>query len=214
MNTVRGGHEHQDGRRLWLVRHGETVGGSSERYFGSTDIALSALGREQVERLAPRLGSCAFAALVHSPLSRAVDSARILCERLAAPPGIVEVEDDLREVDFGDLEGLTRGEIEARFPGFFDDWRAGRTHGYPGGESSAGFRARVAAGIDRALARHPAGDVCVVAHRGVIKSVLVHLLGLSWAQVRPWSLDLGSASILVHAEGDRWTLDRYNLIGG
>lgn len=208
-----GGHEHREGRRLWLVRHGETTGGSSLRYYGSTDIPLSDVGRAQVARLSDHLRACRFAALVHSPLARATESARILLGSFTTTPAAVESEEDLREVDFGALEGLTAVEIEQRFPGFWAEWRAGAKTSYPDGETNDSFRERVGRGVDAALSRHPEGDLCVVAHRGVVKAILVHLVGLEWAHVRPWSLDLGSVTVLVETGGGRWTLERYNLIG-
>ena len=196
-----------------MVRHGETTGGSSLRYYGSTDIPLSDVGRAQIARLSDLLRSCRFAALVHSPLARATESARILLGSFATAPAAVESEEDLREVDFGALEGLTAVEIEQRFPGFWADWRAGTKTSYPEGEANDSFRGRVGRGVDAALARHLEGDLCVVAHRGVVKAILVHLLGLEWAHVRPWSLDLGSVTVLVETGGGHWTLERYNLIG-
>ena len=211
--AVRGGHEHQDGRRLWFVRHGETTGGSSQRYYGATDVPLSELGRMQVGRLRRIVEAWHLRALVHSPLSRAGESARIVAGLIETPPDEILSLEALREVDFGRLEGLDQKEIEAAYPGFFADWRAGRAQGYPGGETSEGFRRRIGAGIDDALARFPEGDLAFVVHRGVIKAALVHLIGLEWSQVRPWSLDLGSVTGLVALREGGWTLDRYNWIG-
>lgn len=210
-SAVRGGHEHRDGRRLWLIRHGETTGSSSIRYYGATDVPLSDLGREQMARLRPLLRTQRFAAIVHSPLCRAAESARIAHSLLDDPPPLVEVEPDLREVDFGALEGRTAAEIAAELPDFHARWQAGDIAAYPGGENVLGFRSRVAAAIDAVLARHPTGDLCIVVHRGVVKNALVHLLGLPPDLVRAWSLDLGSATVLV-AERSRFVLDRYNLI--
>jgi broad specificity phosphatase PhoE len=209
--AVPGGHEHQAGRRLWLIRHGETTGNSSVRYYGATDVPLSDLGRDQVRRLGPLVRAQRFGALVHSPLARAVESARIVLAALAAAPARIEAEELLREVDFGELEGKTAEEIAVEMPDFYADWRAGRIDAYPGGDSIEGFRRRVGEGVDRVLERHPAGDLCIVAHRGVVKNALVHLLGLPWDAVRTWSLDLGSATVLVEA-GGRFVLDRYNLV--
>lgn len=212
LQTARqGGHEHEGGRRIWLIRHGETTGNSSVRYYGATDVPLSDLGRHQVGRLAPLLAEQRFAALVHSPLSRAEESARIVLGALRHAPDRVEHEAGLREVDFGELEGLTSSEIAVDMPEFHARWQRGEIDGYPGGETIAGFRARVAAGIDAVLARHPEGDLCVVAHRGIVKNAVVHLLGLPWQLVRTWCLDLGSATVVVQTERG-FVLDRYNLV--
>ncbi|MCK5943216.1 MAG: histidine phosphatase family protein, partial [Planctomycetes bacterium] len=69
-------------RRLWLVRHGETEGQSSIRYHGSNDVPLSDAGREQIRALLPLLEGVAFERVVHSPLSRAAESAALLRDGL------------------------------------------------------------------------------------------------------------------------------------
>lgn len=178
------------------MRHGETAGESSIRYHGRTDVPLSELGRAQVRVLAPRLAGHAFAAVVHSPLSRAAESAAILLPQLAARPAVVEVEEAFREVDFGALEGMTEGEIAAAMPDWHRAWRQGETDGYPGGETLAAFGARVARGCEAMLRRHARGDLLVVVHRGVIKRMLAHWLRLEDAEVRAMPLDLTSVTVV------------------
>jgi len=73
--------------RIVLVRHGETVGQSSIRYFGATDVALSQRGREQMREAALALPGNAFPLVVSSPLSRAWESARIVAPRGSSLPG-------------------------------------------------------------------------------------------------------------------------------
>lgn len=156
-------------RRLHLVRHGETAGESSIRYFGRTDVPLSDLGRRQMAALARAVAPLHAHAIVHSPLQRAAESARILAEGLAlscAP----EAEDAFREIDFGAFEGLTREEIARRDPVWFAVWQRGEHERFPGGEAIADFAARVRAGLQAVLAR-TRGDVLVVAHRGVIRQI-------------------------------------------
>ena len=73
-------------RRIVMVRHGETEGESSIRFFGRTDVPLSALGREQARRLAGLVQHVGFSAVVHSPLARARESAEIVTALLDQPP--------------------------------------------------------------------------------------------------------------------------------
>ncbi len=164
-----------NGRRLLhLVRHGETVGQSSIRFWGSTDVALSDDGRRQVaglgEVVARTLGTLRVAVVVHSPLVRASESARILGETLRLIGLPWHVEPDFAEIDFGAFEGLTAEEIRVRDPRWHAEWQARRHAGFPEGETLAGFDARVRTGFERALARTD-GDILVVAHRGVIRRI-------------------------------------------
>jgi uncharacterized phosphatase len=157
-------------RLLHLVRHGETEGQSSVRFWGSTDVALSDLGRRQVRALAATIAPLRADVIVHSPLSRAVESAALLAEELGlhALPRVVEPA--FAEIDFGRIEGLTREEIAAQHPEWFATWQRGQHDGFPGGETLAGFAARVRGGLQRVLAQSH-GDVLIVVHRGVIRRI-------------------------------------------
>jgi len=181
-------------RRIYLVRHGETVGESSIRYHGRNDVPLSDSGREQIRRLVPLLAGREFAAVLHSPLSRAAESAEMLVAGLELPPALVEAVPGFTEIDFGDNEGLTAEEIESARPDWYRAWRNGQVNGFPGGDTFAGFAARVAAAWDDVLARHPSGDLLVVAHRGTIKRAVLRALG-STDESRG-NADLGSLTVL------------------
>jgi broad specificity phosphatase PhoE len=198
--------------RVWLVlvRHGETVGNSSIRYYGRTDLALSEAGRRQMraarEWLAVRHGVSRFAPVFTSPLVRAAEGARLIGgEDVAAV-----VIDEFAEVDFGLFEGLTAEEIAARYPEEFRRWNTNRLAAdfvSPGGESRIAFAERVARGTARMLARwnearrqgcgRAPDAALIVAHRGVIRAVVQRLAGV----VEP-QLDLGSIHILER-DGDR-----------
>jgi broad specificity phosphatase PhoE len=197
--------------RLVLLRHGETVGHSSIRYYGRTDVALSDLGRRQMraarEWLATRDGASGFAPVFTSPLVRATEAARIIAGRDAAAIAIEE----FAEVDFGLFEGLTGEEIAARYPEEFRRWNANRLGPdfvYPEGESRAEFVARVTRGTTKMLALWQAlwqdaraggrsgSNALIVAHRGVIRAVVRQLTG-----VLELHIDLGSIHVLEHEPG-------------
>lgn len=197
-------------RSLFLVRHGETTGESSVRYHGRNDVPLSELGRAQIQGQVGFLAPRHFAALIHSPLSRAREAAEILRAGLLRPPDVVEEAPDLTEVHFGAMEGLTEAEIAAELPDFFRRWKAGDADGYPEGETFAGFRARIAGAFDGLLARHPAGDLLVVCHKGVIKIGMQRLLGLSQEATARLHPDLGSIAVL--SLGPEPRLKHFNLL--
>lgn len=183
-----------------MVRHGETAGRSSVRYYGRTDLPLSDEGRDQMRAAARFLQEVPFAAVFSSPLSRAAEGARII-----AGDGrpILELAEFV-EVNFGDFEGLTREEICQRFPDEFERWqRSSLEEGYryPGGESRAAFNSRVRFGMERMFALWRGGgtslDGCalLVAHRGVIRTVIKSLV------IAEPAIELGSIHVLQFDAG-------------
>lgn len=187
-------------QRIVLVRHGETVGQSSIRYYGATDIALSGLGRDQAARAREVIGERIFDCVVASPLERAWKTASII-----SPGARIRLEAGFREIDFGYWEGLTREEIEARDPASHAEWqRRGIEYDFPGGERRNDFRARVNAGLDRVLAL-PVRSVLLVAHKGIVRTAVERL---SEADLDTEHPELGDAYELVRAASGGWSLDR------
>src|SRR5947208_3329752 len=92
--------------QVYLFRHGETEWSKSLRHTGRTDLPLTEEGRRRAVELGKRVRGHAFALVLTSPLSRAVETCR-----LAAPEGPVEVSEDLQEWDYGEYEGRTTTEI-------------------------------------------------------------------------------------------------------
>ncbi len=185
-------------RRIVLLRHGNTVGNSRERFHGSGDVTLSDEGREQVRAAGRRLATEVFERIASSPLRRAWQSAALLS---AGTPVLLVPE--FREIDFGRWEGFTAEEIEAQDPVLYRAWREGAADfEFPGGERRGAFRERVVKGLDT-LAHCGAGAVLVVTHRGVIRAVANHLLGAPLATPP----ELGDI-VSFTRDGDRWFLGR------
>ena len=192
-------------RRLWLVRHGETEGQSSIRYHGANDVPLSDLGRQQIGSLIPWLQDARFAHVVHSPLSRAAESATILTNGCGLNAESLAVDARLREISFGDCEGMTRAEIDAAYPQFFADYEAGRVDAFPAGEPRSEFAARVGEAVQEWIRGSWTDDLLLVAHRGTVRHALRTLLGWPVGQVDPFAVELGSLTVLREAGG--WQLD-------
>jgi broad specificity phosphatase PhoE len=139
-------------RTLVVVRHGETVGNSSIRYFGRSDLELSELGRQQMHAarrwLRSHFGEVRLAPVIASPLRRALEGAAII----AGPDCSITQIEEFVEVDFGRFEGLTAAEIATRYPAEFERWNRDRldpSFSYPGGENRRDFTDRVTLGIER-----------------------------------------------------------------
>jgi broad specificity phosphatase PhoE len=124
---------------LWLARHGETDWSAAGKHTGRTDVPLNDAGRDAARRLAGVIGTEPFDLVLTSPLSRA----RETCE-LAGYGDRAVVDDDLREWDYGEYEGVTTAEIRSQRPGWtvFDD-------GCPGGETIEAVAARADRVIER-----------------------------------------------------------------
>jgi probable phosphoglycerate mutase len=166
--------------RLVLVRHGETAS-NRERRFQGYDVPLSAIGRQQAERVAARLGDAGPAdALYTSDLARAAETAATIAARLGQVP---VVERALRELDVGDLKGRLHREFEEEYPGGYEGWIAdGGTPRLPGpaGESLDDLVGRAVPVLMRLLARHRGERVIVVSHGLTLGVLLAHAHG--WEQ--------------------------------
>ncbi len=189
--------------RILLIRHGETEGQSSIRFHGATDVALSEAGRAQMRAAARALPDEAVRLVVASPLARAWEGARII-----RPRGPIVLESGFREIDFGRWEGLTAEEIERLDPSLYRVWREWAPgFEYPGGERRSDFRARVEAGLERVLERG-ARSMLIVAHKGVVRTIVDHLCAESLPDGEP---ALGGLVQLTLRSHGRWVAGRRSL---
>ena len=183
--------------RLILVRHGETEWNKSFRYQGHSDIHLNDNGIEQVVRVRDILAGERIDVIYSSDLSRARETAEII----ASMHDGVEICQSplLREMNFGQAEGMTFDEMKERYPGIAGDLQAWRTRSpevhLPDGESIAQLAARVARFAGKLKEHEPEETVLVVAHGGSLQVLICMLLGIGlehWFQVR-----LSSASVTI-----------------
>jgi broad specificity phosphatase PhoE len=149
---------------LILVRHGETDWNRDGIWQGHGDPPLNDAGRRQANELAERLADIEVDALYSSDLRRAYETAEIIGK---AKQLEITVDSDLREIDIGAWSGLTRAEIEERFPGMDRQ----------DGETSDAFDARAVGVLHRIAEAHEHQQVLVVTHGGVIRALQRHLLG-------------------------------------
>ena len=170
--------------RAWLVRHGETEWARLGRHTSRTDVPLTEPGRSQAVAVARTRAGATFAEVFTSPLSRALDTARI-----AGFGERAELLDDLREWDYGADEGRTTPDIRADRPGW-TIW----TDGPRDGETIAAVGARA----DRVVARVQAatGDVLLFAHGHVLRILAARWLGLPAIDGRLLALSTATVSVL------------------
>jgi probable phosphoglycerate mutase len=186
--------------RVLLARHGQSEWNALGRWQGQADPPLSDLGRLQAREAARSIG--AVDAVWASDLQRAVETATIIAGEIGVGP--VVVDPDLRERDAGEFSGLTRAEIEERFPGYLAAERRP-----PSWEPDDVLLARALGALRRIAAALPGGDVLVVTHGGLVYTLEAHLgAGFErlantegrWLEVDGERLRLGDRVLLADPE--------------
>ncbi len=165
---------------ILLARHGETDWNKELRFQGHRDPPLNETGRRQAAELAVRLEQEQLDRVYSSTLRRARETAEIVVARLGIPLGI---DDSLREVDTGSWSGLTRAEIEERFPEAFRRW-LDYGPGWEDGESYEEMAERVAATLELLVQRHPDGRLLIVTHGGPVRAAQAWAMGIPFEEAR------------------------------
>lgn len=192
-----------------LCRHGETVWHAENRYAGISDIDLTPRGHDQAAQLAAWAQTADLSAVYCSTLSRA----RITAERSAQAAGLPVQEDArLRELDFGEGEGLTSAEMAQRFPEALQAFRADpATHHLPGGEDPFAAAARFVACLGEIAERHQEQRVLVVAHTTAIRLALCQLIGVPLSEYRRLFPAIGNCALNeVRLRGNQTSLLQFN----
>jgi broad specificity phosphatase PhoE len=179
--------------RLILIRHAEPSEDARACCYGRTDFELCEDGHARARRIAAALATEPIAALYTSPLRRARATAAPLGETLALDPIVV---DDLRELDFGELDGVKLDEIALRYPQFLGWTEAPASVRFPAGESVADLRDRVLAAAAELRARHRGETIAVVSHALPIRVVLADALGLPRDALFRIGQDYGAISVV------------------
>ena len=169
--------------RLLLVRHAETANNRDGLVQGRADHPLTATGIAQAEALADRLRDLDLGAVYSSPLQRAMQTAAPIAATHGLP---IQSEEALVEMDVGELDGLSSGEMRERYPEVLRAWAAGEagTLRLPGGESLQDVQDRAGNLIDSLRQRHPDQTILCVTHSFVALCVLCRALALPVGRLR------------------------------
>jgi len=186
--------------RILLVRHAQSEWNAVGRWQGWADPPLSALGRSQAATAARRLLDTADlvgvrpATVVASDLQRAATTATALAG-VALPGTAIKVDPAWREYRVGAWSGLTRSQIEQRWPGLLGRWDLGELHTPPGGEPREDFDARLSKALDRVASdAGEEGECLVVSHGGVIRAIARRLGQPAWRVGNLAGLELKGAA--------------------
>lgn len=170
-----------------LIRHGEPEGGNKLR--GTLDDPLSELGWEQMWRAVGDFRD--WQHLVTSPLSRCHAFAHSLAKEVGVAP---EVSADFREIAFGEWEGLTTQALMKRDPDALKRyWQNPDVHTPEGGERLEDFVGRVHGAWQALVAARTGQHGLLVCHGGVIRAILVDVLGMPARNM--WNFDVPYANI-------------------
>jgi len=186
--------------KLLLVRHGDTQAGSSLRYWGQSDVELSAIGLRQAENLRNRLATQKIDAIYTSNLMRASVTAKTIASKHQLD---IIACDELNEVNFGKIEGLTFDEVSQLYPEVAQTWLSRSLNlSFPDGENFDKFNNRVSKFLSRLDKHTPEEVILIVAHAGPLRLLLCHILGLEICHWRQFRLDFASLTILeTYSEG-------------
>ncbi len=161
--------------RILLIRHGATALTAEDRFAGSTEVGLSEEGRRQVTSLAERLQTQNIDSIYTSPLLRTRETAQIIANGHGLKPQVCE---ELREIDYGRWEGLTRAEVETRYNDEYRMWAEDPfTIAPQDGESGINVLNRALPLIRRVVESHRHRTVAVVSHKGTNRLLVSSLLG-------------------------------------
>jgi len=158
---------------ILLIRHAQSQ--LAGRFCGSSNPFLSSAGEVEARELAEKLRATVISHIFCSPLRRAVMTAEAIAATREVP---LTVMDGLREMDFGEWEGLTWREIELRDPQFARQWMEQfPSLTAPGGEPFEAFRQRVESAYLQVQGENVSGTVAIVAHSGVLGVLLARTSG-------------------------------------
>jgi len=179
--------------KLIIVRHGQTLWNLEKKYQGHSDIALSDEGLVQAAAVAERLAAEKIDAVYASDLSRAFKTA----EGIAAKHSLaVNIVPELREIKFGDWEGLCYEQISERWPGLLGKlWATPDEVEIPGGETFTQLKERAYAAITKIVAAHPEQTTAIVAHGGTISTIICAMLDIHLNRV--WSIRQDNTAVNI-----------------
>jgi broad specificity phosphatase PhoE len=195
--------------QIVLVRHGATDWNLQGRCQGATDRLLSEVGVRQAEQIATLLSDENLAAVYSSDLLRARQTAEIISRPHGLP---VMIEEDIRELDHGELEGLTFNEIKQNYSQFLARWRSEPAEiPVPGGEKLIDVAERAWQGVNRIAERHSsARSIVVVSHNFPILGIVCRITGTHLNNYRSFHLDPCSITRLQRDGANAWNLTQVN----
>jgi alpha-ribazole phosphatase len=161
---------------LYMVRHGQTAASRENRFSGSSDPPLTIVGEAMAEAFARAYAALTWDSIYASPMLRTRQTADVLFRLTGVQ---IQLEDGLREMDYGEWEGLRQADVKQRWPEAFEYWADDvASRGTPGGETAFQVAARAMRVVEAIRTRHQSGNVLIVSHKATLRVITCALLGL------------------------------------
>lgn len=185
--------------KLILVRHALTVDNQKSRLSGHIDSSISEEGKEQIDKITNYLKDFDIDKIYTTTSSRTKDTVKKLSELKSIE--IIEKE-SLKEISFGDFEGLTFDEIKDKYPKEFQDMiKKGYEYKYPNGESLIDSYNRVCIELDNIISNNDDRTILICSHGGTIRNIITYLISNSYKYHWNFKIDNGSVTILEVQDG-------------
>lgn len=192
---------------LFLVRHGRTGWNKEQIFRGHKDVPLDEVGREEALLVGERLKGEGIRGVFSSPLSRARETALAVAQFHKIE---VQVLAGLNDLNFGEWEGLSRQEVEERYPDLYEQWQKTPDRViFPGGEGLDAVSSRAMGAVKDIINRHPQEAVALVSHRVVLKVLICALLGLDNSHFWNIAQDITAINCFHHRNGT-WVVNFLN----
>lgn len=190
--------------KFYLIRHSITKGNLEKRYIGAkTDEPLCKAGYELLkEKHYPKVEK-----VIASPMKRCIETAQLLF-----PDTQIQIEESLRECDFGEFENKNYQELKDN-PKYQEWIDSMATLAFPGGESPQQFKDRCIAGFDKMVdtcIRRHYRNVAMVVHGGTIMSILEQY-GVPQRSYYDWRVENGCGYHLYLSE-QNWKMGRREAV--
>lgn len=185
--------------KLILVRHALTVDNQKSRLSGHIDSSISEEGKEQIDKITNYLKDFDIDKIYTTTSSRTKDTVKKLSELKS----IESIEkESLKEISFGDFEGLTFDEIKDKYPKEFQDMiEKGYEYKYPNGESLIDSYNRVCIELDNIISNNDDRTILICSHGGTIRNIITYLISNSYKYHWNFKIDNGSVTILEVQDG-------------
>lgn len=168
--------------KLYFLRHGETTFSQTGGYCGDLDVDLTDAGVEMAKAFADKYAALPWEAVYVSPMKRTIATATPICAAIGQE---MQLRDGLRELSYGQWEGLSPDEVRAQYEEDYIHWLTEPAWNPPtGGETSIQLASRASLVITEIEKNHAEGNVLVVSHKATIRILLCNLLGIDLGRYR------------------------------